>query len=102
MLLGLVGLAMWSYVVCSLEFEEVCFQNFRPLTELGMLAMIFGGILFVVGIVLLAMWGQPSSLAAAPETPPEGKYCSQCITLNPLEAKFCNSCGKDFRDRPIS
>ena len=32
----------------------------------------------------------------------QGKYCSQCITLNPLEAKFCNSCGKNFRDRPIS
>ncbi len=110
MLVGVVGLSMWSYVVCSIELGGVCFENVRPLVDLGLLAMIFGGILFVVGIVLLAMAGPPSPQAAprawpprdekserAPETPPEsppgGRYCPNCGTPNPLEGKYCVSCG---------
>ena len=103
-LIGLVGLSMWSYVVCSIELGGVCFENVRPLAELGLVAMIFGGILFVVGIILLAMSGPPTSLAPPPETPPfqsppetlEGRHCPECDTLNAFGARFCNSCGSEL------
>ncbi|MFQ5553394.1 MAG: zinc-ribbon domain-containing protein [Thermoplasmata archaeon] len=32
-----------------------------------------------------------------PQAPqPQGKYCSNCGTLNPLEARFCLSCGNEI------
>ncbi len=114
LLVALGGVVMWSYPVCDLEVFGTCVQYSRPLTELGMVAMIFGGILFVVGIVLLAIPGQPSSQPRPPERETlevqmnedigawgspktfEAKYCAKCGTLNPFEAKNCNSCAKEF------
>ncbi len=32
----------------------------------------------------------------APSPQLQGKYCSNCGTLNPLGAGFCVSCGKEF------
>ena len=83
----------------------------RPYTEVGILGMIFGGIFVVVGILLVAVpglrpppperetlevqmnedlgaWGSPKTF--------EAKYCPKCGTLNPLEARFCNSCANEF------
>lgn len=79
----------------------------RPYTEVGILGMIFGGIFVVVGILLLAVPRLPGltspqapppkepTLQSSPETL-EGKYCPKCGTLNPLDAKFCNSCANEF------
>lgn len=37
----------------------------------------------------------PVNIQTSRAPQPEGKYCSNCGTLNPLEARFCLSCGNE-------
>ncbi len=105
-LVGTAGFIAWAYERCDL-FLGTCLVYSRPFTEVGIIGMVFGGIFVVVGILILAvpgLPGLPSSQRPPPETPPlqsppetlEGKYCPKCHTLNPLEARFCNSCANEF------
>ncbi len=63
---------------------------------------IVAAILLTVGLVVRVMASDSAAarvtppLQSPPETP-ESKYCPECATPNPSEAKFCNSCGYEFR-----
>ena len=47
-----VGVAAWSYFQCEVTAGLGCLGDY-PYRDIGPLAMIFGGVMFVVGIVLL-------------------------------------------------
>ena len=57
-----LGEAASSYVACEVPAFALsaCLAGY-PYREIGLRAVIFGGIMFVVGIVLLAMWAQARS-----------------------------------------
>ena len=50
-----VGVAAWSYFQCVTSYP--CVGGY-PYRDIGLLAMIFGGVMFVVGIVLLLISAQ--------------------------------------------
>ncbi|HYM39195.1 MAG TPA: hypothetical protein VEY12_03480 [Thermoplasmata archaeon] len=54
LLAAMVGYGAWSYAVCSPSFASYCLHVY-PYRDVGTFAMVFGGVLSVVGIVILAL-----------------------------------------------
>ena len=92
-LAGVGGLYLSTLEVCTFVFElsGACLASERLYQTPGLIVMIFGGILFVVGVVLMTTGGRETP----PPSPhsPAGRYCPDCGTPNSLEAQYCLSCG---------
>lgn len=106
---GLFGLVL--YYSCTATLLGYCFQY--GYQSVGFLGMVFGGVLFVVGIVLLALpekeptrpvqyypppvayfpppqpRRQPPAPAQAPPQPSDQKFCPGCGNRYPAEYKVC-------------
>ncbi len=54
-LAGIVGVVLYVTTVCSLRLGDLCLEHVRPTEALGLMVVGFGMVLFVLGIVLLAM-----------------------------------------------
>lgn len=96
---GIAGFVLYDLPVCAAMVFNTCIQYSYPYYEVGILLMIFGGVLVIVGVVLNATAPRstpPTAIPAQPQTPATGKYCTNCRTLNPFEARYCNSCGNEF------
>jgi len=76
-------------------------------TVFGILALIFGGI--IPGILLLVAKGDIDRAASSwiPQPPPPPPsvspplttemYCTYCGAKNSIDSKFCNACGKELK-----
>lgn len=100
---GIGGFFAWSYFVCTLAIGSSCFAGDYPYRDVGLLAMIFGGILFVVGMVILASGGQlyprireSSPLVPAYHVPTLGScpICGERLLWVPDSGRaYCTTCG---------
>ena len=96
---GVFGLIFYN--TCTASVFGVCFQyGFR---DVGFLVMIFGGVLFVVGIVPLAIPDRkpmlPPAISPGPyyPTPPTGYgFPPRAPSGVQQEEKFCPVCGSRY------
>ncbi len=99
-LLGVGGWFLYGYEACTHEpIGDFCLEYARPYEGAGLMTIGIGGILIIVGIVLYAMAQRTTPTAPTPpqpQAPATGKYCTNCGTLNPFEARYCNSCGNEL------
>ncbi len=72
LLAGVGGFFVWIYEECTRVFvlTGACLATARPFETAGLVLMIFGGILFVVGIIFLTIPGGRGAQAGAPSAPP--------------------------------
>jgi len=96
--LGLVaatgGLLAWFYSVCVVGYLGSCFAVGYPYRDLGLLAMVFGRVMFVVGLVLLAT--RPSHPLMPVQAFPGAAACPVCGTpmtwVAPENRWYCPGC----------
>jgi hypothetical protein len=119
LVLGIViaigGYFAWSYYECG-YIGSLYFCNIysHPYRDVGMLGMVFGGVLFVVGIILLALPEKhPTSLMPS-YPPPQAAYYRPPVAYYPPPTplyptpppgqttasrsarKFCPTCGAQY------
>ncbi len=98
---GIGGYFLWTYEYCSFGFPVIdsCLEYSRPYEMVGMLLMVFGGVLFIVGIVLASIGrGETGPSTQTQPVESRGKYCPNCGTLLPFEARFCSACSYEFAE----
>ncbi len=96
-LAGIGGFFLFSYEACDAMVFGTCIQSSKPYESVGMLLMAFGGVLFIVGIILFAMAERdtPQVVVQQPAPPTTGYVkCSGCGGENYPGTKFCSWCGK--------
>src|SRR5438445_13054318 len=75
-----VGVAAWSYFQCEVPAGSDCLGDY-PYREIFLPAMIFGGVMFVVGLVLLLISAKHLSPAACGDSNTPGGIHRPCIRL---------------------
>lgn len=88
-LLALAGFGLHGYVACEAEIGGICLLPSRPYETSGIVVMVFGGILLVLGVVILAL-GE-SGIAGQ-----QHRYCTNCGQAAVNQARFCANCGAEF------
>ncbi len=111
-LLALLGFILWSYLACSVTSGNACFSGVYPYRDLGMLAMVFGGVLIVLGITFWGIserpprptrGGSPTGTAVPGGRvafPPLQKLCAACGSRYPLEYNLCPRDGTVLQPEP--
>ena len=101
---SIAGFVAWSWFLCVLGPGGPCFAGGYPYLGypyLVLLAMIFGGVLFVVGIVLIAIVEKTlPEIESAPYDyyPQPQAYSPPVAQPKPVQAlqRFCPTCGNHY------
>ncbi len=89
---AIAGIALRS--VCTLSLGTFCLQY--GYADTGLLLMIFGGVLFIVGVILLAL-SEKTAQGPAPDysAPPQVVHREPKAVRS--DQKFCPTCGQWYR-----
>lgn len=89
-----------TFIIVWLFFYADGFSLAQNVAIFLLAVLVFGGLRAAAWGAMWRRWGRRREAMVTDRTAPsagrQGKYCADCGTLNPLDASYCVSCGKEF------